>query len=220
MAQKSTRKNTDNSRVNLFGSRVAKSEATNSDNDRATLPPPSIFSNYKKTSITNIIDTSVAAEKTIGNAGTVSQGGKIDVVQKFVFSPPSKTMVDKSKIRAAVDEAKQAAGNTFTFDDPEDVNFDSAYPLDIDEEDEEDVDNSPAWANLNNAATNKNNSSSSAKSESASSTASFPTYNETASTDEKNTVSNVFAAFLPKAGEWKCKACSVMNKADAVKCVL
>ena len=125
-------------------------------------------------------------------------------------------MVDKSKIRAAVDEAKQAAGNTFTFDDPEDDNFESAYPLDIDEED---VDNSPAWANLNNAATNKNNSSSSAKLESASSTASFPTYNETASTDEKNTVSNVFAAFLPKAGEWKCKACSVMNKADAVKCV-
>ena len=72
-------------------------------------------------------------------------------------------MVNKTKIRAAMDEAKQTAGNTFTFDDPEDDNFDSAYPLDIDEED---VDNAPDWTNSNNTVSNEKNSSSSAKSES------------------------------------------------------
>ena len=85
ISKKSTRKNTDNSMITLFGSGVA-SEATKSNNDRATLPQPSIFSNNKKTSITNVLGTSVAAEKTFGNAGAVSQGGKIDVAEVCVFS--------------------------------------------------------------------------------------------------------------------------------------
>ena len=217
ISKKSTRKNTDNSMVTLFGSGVA-SEATKADNDRATLPPPSIFSNYKKTSITNVLGTSVAAEKNSSNAGTVSQGAKVDVVQKFVFSPPSMSTIEKSKIRAAVDEAKQAAENTFTFDDPEYDNFDSAYPVDIDDEDDDDA---LDGVNFKNAATKGKNVSLSAKVKPAlsSTTASFPPDNAASSTGETQSISNVFAAFLPKAGEWKCKACSVMNKTDAVKCV-
>ena len=52
-----------------------------------------------------------------------------------------------------------------------------------------------------------------------SSTASFPTYNETASTDEKNTISMYLQLFFQKLVNGNVKACSVMNKADAVKCV-
>ena len=90
-----------------------------------------------KTNFNNSSSNS-GSKKNLNSNSTMRMNDENEVPHKFIFPPP-KNAIDRNKVRSVIEAKQNGNNNAFSFSDPEDDDFDSAYPVDLDEEEDDSI---------------------------------------------------------------------------------